>query len=239
MKFKAPLTEAFLMKRNFRFLIDTVLKNKKRRTIFCPNLGSLLGCDILGTRLWFSSAGRLSQGYLDILEIVEVNGGFLVAVNPDYAMTLVREGIRENKIPELQDYRFLHLNAVHNSLNGVDLLLKENGEQCYIHIEPVFYGDDRGHGFFPETIFQEINSLKELIAQKEQGHRAILFYCVQHNGIKCLRPLDVVHPAYGKTLRYAVSKGVEVLAYRSEINLRDITLNTRIPVLLSEDITSD
>lgn len=238
MKFKGPLTEAVLLKRNFRFLIDAVLKSKKRRCIYCPNLGTLLGCDILGTRLWFSSAGRLSQGYLDILELVEVNGGALVAVNPEYAVVLVREGVRENIITELQGYRFLHLNVAHNANHNVDLLLKEDGEQCYIHIEPVFFGDDRGEGFFPETIFQEVDSLKELIAQREMGHRAVLFYCVQHNGIRCVRPLDAVHPVYGKMLRQAVETGVEVLAYRAQATVRDITLETRIPVLFSEDITS-
>lgn len=237
MKFKGPLTESVLLKRHFRFLMEVILKNKKRRTIYCPNLGTLLGCDILGTRLWFSSAGRLSQGYLDILELVEVNEGYMVAVNPDYAMVLVREGVRENIIAELQNYRFLHLNSVH-ACKGVDLLLKETGEQCYIHIEPIFYGDERGEGIFPETVFQEIQSLKELIHQKEMGHRAVLFYCVQHNGIKCVRPSDVVHPLYNTLLKQAVSMGVEVLAYRATINLREITLESRIPVLLSEDITS-
>lgn len=235
MKFKGPLTEAVLLKRYFRFLIDAVLKSKRRRTIYCPNLGMLLGCDILGTRLWFSSAGRLSQGYLDILELVEVNGGFLVAINPEYAVMLVREGVRENTIQELQGYRFLHLNVAHGAANSVDLLLKEDGEQCYIHIEPILYGDNKGEGFFPETIFQEIDSLKELIIQREMGHRAVLFYCVQHSGIRSVRPLDAVHPQYGKILRQAVSKGVEVLAYRAQINLREIVLESRIPVLLSEE----
>ena len=103
MKFKKPLTEAILLKRTFRFLIEVILANRRRRMVYCPNLGPLLNCDVLGSRIWFSAANRLAQGYLEVLELTEINGGELVAVNPDYAHMLVREGLCHEKISELKD----------------------------------------------------------------------------------------------------------------------------------------
>lgn len=237
MNFKNPLTEAILLRRSFRFLVEVVLANKKRRIIYCPNLGPLLNCEILGSRIWFSAANRLSQGYLEVLEITEINNGELVAVNPDYAQILVREALQQELIPELKDYRFLNSNIVSHA-NNIELLLKENGEQCFIHIEPVFFGDDRGEGLFPETLNQSVTQIEELIIQKELGNRAILFYCMQNSAIHYLRLADRLHPLYGRMLREAALVGVEILAYRTSISLQEMRLDARIPVLLSEDITS-
>lgn len=235
MQFKKPLTEAVLLKRCFRFLAEVILANRKRRMIYCPNLGPLLNCDVLGSRLWFSPANRLSQGYLDILELTEINGGELVAVNPEYAQILVREGLCQDRISELKEFRFLHSNTIAGA-HPIELLLKENGEQCFIHIEPVFFGDDRGEGYFPETLNQSVTPIQELITQKELGNRAVLFYCIQNTGIRCLRLADSIHPQYAKILRAAAEAGVELLAYRTDISLKEMILESRIPIMLSENI---
>lgn len=236
MKFKAPLTEAILLRRYFRFLADVALKNKKRRTLYCPNLGPLTHCDILGSRIWFSNTSRLSHGYLDVWELVEVDKGWLVCVHPEHAKQVVMEGVHQGVVPELKDFRFLHSPITPAPGNGVELLLKENGEQCFLYIEPVLFGDERGDGYFPEKVGMGIAAVKELMALKEANHRAMIFYCIQHMGIRCLRPADAIDPMYGKLLREAHSKGVEVLAYRTDISLREINLGSRVPVLLSENI---
>lgn len=236
MRFKGPLTEAILLRRYFRFLVDVSLKNRKKRTLYCPNLGPLLHCDVLGSRVWFSSAHRMSPGYLDIWELVEVNGGWLVCINPEYSKTLVMEAIHQEGIPELKDFRFLQSPISPSPGNNIDLLLKDNGEQCFMHIEPVFLGDDRGEGSFPEIAGMGLTALRDLMALKAAGHRTMLFYCVQHAGVGILRPSDGIDPLYGKTLREAVAMGVELLAYRVHLTLEEMNLESSIPVLLSEDI---
>ncbi len=236
MKFKGPLTEATLLKRYFRFLVDVFVGPQQKRTLYCPNLGPLTYCDVLGSRVWFSKADRLSHGYLDVWELCEVDGGWLVCVNPNHADILVREALAQDSLLELVDFRFLQAVIVPNMGNGIELLLKENGEQCFIHIEPVLAGDQKNNGFFPEERGIGSSALYELIALRESGHKAVLLYCVLHNGIRCIRPADFVDPHYSNLLREAVGKGVEVLAYRVSINLQEIKLDCRIPVLLSEDI---
>lgn len=238
MKFKSILTEAILLKRHFRFLAEVALKNKRKRMLYCPNLGPLINCDVLGSRVWFSTANRLSRGYLDTWELVEVNGGWLVSINPEYAKYLVIEGLEQNAFAELNGYHFLHSPLMPLLKEGIELLLKENGEQCFLCIEPVLFGTEQGDGYFPEMIGRGISSLHELISLREAGHRTVLFFCVQHTGIQCIRPANTIDPHYGKLLREAVANGVEVIAYRTHITLREMQLTTKIPVLLSEDIIS-
>lgn len=235
MRFKSPLTEAVLLKRSFRFLAEVILKNKRKRMLYCPNLGSLRHCDVLGSRLWFSNPNRLSQGYLDIWELTEVDGGWLVFINQGYAGILVREAIEYHLIPELEGFRFLQSSMMPNFGNSIEMLLKENGEQCFIHVESVLCADKRNEGYFPAEKGIGISALEELMALKEAGHRTILFYCIQHNGITCLRPADSIDPIYGVRLREAVSSGVELLAYRAHISLQEVTLGSAIPVLLTEE----
>ena len=63
MKFKGVLTEGELLKRHYRFLAEVALKNRKKRMLYCPNLSAMSHCDVLGSRIWYSTANRLSQGY--------------------------------------------------------------------------------------------------------------------------------------------------------------------------------
>ncbi len=238
MKFKSSLTEAVLLKRHYRFLAEIALQNKRRRMIYCPNLGSLKQCDILGSRIWFSNPLRLSQGCLDIWELTEVNGGWLVAINPSEADTLVREAVELGVIPELSGFQYVQAPIIPRLGNGIELLIKDNGEQCFIHVEPILNGDDRNEASFPTVKGEGMNALNELLVLKENGHRVILIYCIQHNGVCGLRPADRVDPHYGRLLREAIAKGIEVIAYRAFITLEEARLGTRIPILLSENIIS-
>lgn len=235
MRFKSPLIEATLLKRSFRFLAEVGLKNKKKRMLYCPNLGALRHCDVLGSRVWFSNPNRLSQGHLDIWELTEIDGVWLVFINQGYASALVREAVEYHLIPELEGFRFLQSPMMPSFGHGIEMLLKENGEQCFIHAEPVLTADERNEGYFPEERGVGISALEELMALKEAGHRAILFYCIQHNGITCLRPADNIDPVYGMRLREAVALGVEFLAYRAYISLQEVTLGSAVPILLTQE----
>jgi sugar fermentation stimulation protein A len=59
---------------------------------------------------------------------------------------------------------------------------------------------------------------------KQQGHRAVLFFCVQHSGINGVCPADEIDPAYGDIVRQAMAMGVEVLAYGCELSVAEIKL---------------
>lgn len=236
MKFKSPLIEAVLLKRHFRFLVEVALSNRKKRMLYCPTLVPLPHCDVLGSRIWFSMANRLSQGYLDVWELTEVNGGWLVSINPEHAQLLIREALDCDKIPTLEGFRFFHSPAISKLGNGIELLLKETGEQCFIRVQPVYFVDERNHGLFPEVSGVGISTLYDLMSLRESGHRAVLFYCALHSGLTCIRPSDNVEPQYSKILREAINKGVEILAYRANVNVREMTLDAQIPLLLPEDI---
>jgi sugar fermentation stimulation protein A len=235
MKFKQTLTEAILLKRHYRFLAEISLKNRQKRMLYCPNLGPMPHCDILGSRIWFSRPTRLSQGCLDVWELTEVNGGWLVCVHSSYTPVLVREAIELGRIPELMDFHNWQTPTVPKIGEGIELLMNNEGEQCFVHLETVLSGDEKNEGYFPNKKGEGIAALKELIALRENGCRTVLLYCIQHNGVYALKTANAVDEQYGILLREAAKKGVEILAYRVSIAMDEIALTTKVPVLLSEN----
>jgi sugar fermentation stimulation protein A len=86
-----------------------------------------------------------------------------------------------------------------------------------------------GLGLFPDSVSDRGRKhLRELMAMVAQGHRAVLFYCVQHTGIERVKAAHLIDPKYAQTLAQAVEAGVEVLAYGAEISPEEITLNRRL-----------
>jgi sugar fermentation stimulation protein A len=57
----------------------------------------------------------------------------------------------------------------------------------------------------------------------------MMFYFIQRMDAQVFRPADHIDPEYGRRLRQAVEKGIEVLAYDVRISLQGIELNKYIP----------
>jgi sugar fermentation stimulation protein A len=241
-KFKSRLSEATLLKRHLRFLVEVALPEpvfKAHKIIFCPNLEPLLGCDVLGSRLWYSAANPFSTSHiLDTWEITEIDKGHLVCINPEHTKTLVVEAVNRGIIRELHGFYFFKKTVYFGHNNAIHVLVSSHGEQAFLGIESVTFGNAAGTGFFPDSRTKDMKNLYELMAIRQAGYRAILLFCVQNTEIKNVRPANDIHPAYTALLREAQSAGVEILAYRSMITLEGLDLIDRIPVILSENIIS-
>ncbi len=110
-------------------------------------------------------------------------------------------------------------------------------ERCYVEVKSVTLMEAPGQGLFPDAVSERGRKhLRELMDIVRQGDRAVLLFCVQHSGVERVAPADAIDPAYGDTLRDAMTAGVEVIAYRAEIDPEQasIRLATRLPVSASE-----
>lgn len=235
MKFNYSLTEATLLKRTLKFIAEISLPDKKRLLVRCPNLGDLSGCDILGSKVWFSQA--LTYEDLNTWELVEVDNGDLVCINEEHAIDIIIEGITKSLIPELQSYSLLQTNVPFENFETIDILLEEKTNQCYVYIVPIIYSNDKKEGLYPNKIGAGLKHLQNLISLKEEGKRTVLLFCVMHSGIDAVKPNENLDPLYSRLLSQAARNGVEILAYKTSISPEGIIINNSIPVLLSEDIS--
>lgn len=233
MRFSSNLTEATLLKRSLKFLAEIVLNNGQKLMIRCPNFNPMIGCDILGTKLWYSTA----VGYhcLPTWEIVEVDGGHLVSINPEIIKPLIIEGIKKGIIEEFLTYNVLHAGNSYEQHSQQWLLLEKENEKCYVCLEHVTLGNEQGEGFFPETHGMGTTNIHKLIKLSQEGHKAILFFCVMHTGLKNIKPAYHIDPNYEELLQKAMDEGVQLLAYKSSIALQGIEFSMRLPILFSKD----
>ncbi len=244
MKFVPALQQGVLLRRYKRFLADvqplgsTGEYEGDERTIHCPNTGSMKNCVAPGESCWFSTSSNAKRKYPNTWEIATTPQGHLAGVNTGRANTLVREALEAGRVEALAGFDSLRAEVPYGEERSrIDFLLEFGAQQCFVEVKSVtlWAGDERkpGRGLFPDSVSTRATKhLRELMQMRAEGHRAVLFYCVQHSGITSVSPADDIDPKYGKTLREAIACGVEVLAYAADISPESIELKRALPVKL-------
>ena len=229
------MIEGRLLRRYQRFLAEVALPNGQSVTAHCPNTGSMLGCAEPGSRVWLSDSGSATRKYPLTWELVETGGG-LVGLNTNLSNRLVREAIENGIITELQGYPAMRSEVRFGAENSrVDLLLEGNGPACWVEVKNVTLAEG-GVARFPDAVTARgTKHLRELAAMAEAGHRAVLCFCVQRDDVQEVRPADHIDPLYGCTLREALARGMEAIAYRAEISPEGIELRHRLPVVCPDE----
>lgn len=236
MRFESPLIEARLLRRYQRFLADVELADGRVATAHTPNTGAMLGCSRPGSRVWLRAAGSAGRKYPWAWELVEAEPGVLVGINTVLANRLVREGVESGTVAELQGYSSMRPEVRYGRENSrIDWLLETpEGRLCYLEVKNVTLAE-AGRALFPDAVTARgTKHLRELAEMARQGHRAVIFYCVQREDAMALAPADRIDPAYGKAFREVLAAGVEALAYRADVSLEGIRLSERLPVKCGE-----
>ncbi|MEE8057238.1 MAG: DNA/RNA nuclease SfsA [Pseudomonadales bacterium] len=233
-----PLIKATLIKRYKRFLADVTLETSEQLTVHCPNTGAMTGCAEPNAPVWLSTSDNPKRKYPQTWELVQTPAGYMVCIHSAKANDLVKEAIERDLIAELIGYDSVRSEVTYGEENSrIDLLLsndKAHGfkERCFIEVKSVTLLLEEGVGVFPDAVSDRGRKhLRELITMVQRGHRAVLFFCVQHTGIARVAPADAIDAKYGETFREALEAGVEVLAYRAKVSPESIELIEVLPVL--------
>lgn len=237
MKFSPPFQAARLIKRYKRFLADIETDAGAVFTIHCPNTGSMLNCNAPGSRIWYSTSTSKTRKYPQTFEMIEMADGALAGINTGRANHLVREAIAAGVVASLTGYASMRAEVKYGQENSrIDFLLQQHGEDdrdCYVEVKNVTLGTGDGLGLFPDAVSTRgAKHLRELMHIASEGHRAVLFFCVQHSGIDRVEPATDIDPVYSKTLGEAAASGVEILAYRASMSPAEIRLDRQVPVVL-------
>ena len=234
MKFKTPLIKATLIKRYKRFLADVSLESGEIITIHTANTGTMLGCSAPGSTVWISDSRNPKRKCRYSWELTVLEQGALVGINTMLSNHLVREGIVDGAIKELQGYDVIRPEVRYGLENSrIDLLLENDGsdEKCYVEVKNVTAVID-GMALFPDAVSKRgAKHLRELIEMVNDGHRAVICFCVQREDASAVRPADEIDRVYGETLRHALDCGVEAIAYMAKLSISGIELVNGLPVV--------
>ena len=247
MKFEFPLLKGKWIKRYKRFMVDLDLPSGDVLTVHNANTGSMKNCYVEGGDAWYWDSKNEKRKYPHSLELVETPSGHVACINTSRPNYLVAEAITNGVVKELQDFETLKTEVRYGGEKSrIDILLSGGEKDIYVEVKnttllenttngkPDENGDStEGCGYFPDSVSDRASKhLRELMRMVEEGHRGVIFFCVNHSGIKQVSPADHIDPVYGQLLREAQEKGVEILAYQSDISETEIKLNKRLPVVL-------
>lgn len=235
MQFSQALIEGRLIRRYKRFLADVELADGAIVTAHTPNTGSMQGCAEPGSRIWLSRSDNPKRKYPYSWELVETRTGAMVGINTALPSQLVHEAIESGVITELQGYHTIRREVRYGQEKSrIDLLLERRDERCYVEIKNVTLVDEQQRALFPDAVTERgTRHLRELMSVvREEGMRGVMVYCVQRGDVQSFTPAASIDPVYAETLRQALARGVEAVAYRAEVTPNAIRLATPLPVEL-------
>jgi sugar fermentation stimulation protein A len=234
-QYELPLIEGRLIKRYKRFLADIRLADGSEITVHCPNTGSMKRCAEPDSRVWLSDSANPKRKYQFTWEWVEVDEKYKACVNTARPNRLVEEALLARSIPQFTgDYQVVREPKVEDGRLDfrLDFAPAEGQTPTYIEVKSVtLLEQDNGLGCFPDAVTARgLKHLQRLLVLHQEGHRAVLLFCVPHEGIQRVRAADHIDPAYAKALSEVVKQGVEVLAYSVKFDHAGMTLLNEIPV---------
>ena len=115
---------------------------------------------------------------------------------------------------------------------SINIFLTNNFERCLLEVKSCTLM--KGHlALFPDAKTRRGRKhLEDLIRGRREDFRASILFLIQRPGAEIFSSHDEVDPLFGKTLRKAASKGVEILAYDSQLVGNRMLFGNRVSVEL-------
>lgn len=220
MNFPDTLIPGRLLKRYKRFLADVRLDDGELVTAHCPNTGSMMGCQPENARVWLSPASNPKRKLPYTWELVETAPGTLACVNTGRPNAQARAAVEAGIISDLSGYGSVRAEVRYgDEKSRIDLHLsgQPGKADAWVEVKNVTLCED-GIGYFPDAVtLRGQKHLRELMAQVRAGDRGVLLFCVNHTGVREVRPADHIDAAYGDLLRQAADAGVELMAWQADL----------------------
>lgn len=226
-----PLTEGILLRRYKRFLVDAEIDGQMV-TAHTSNTGRMIGCSEPGRRIWLSEHAAPQRRYPLTLEMIDMPNS-LVGVNTLVPNRLAAHSIQLGLLPETGLVTGVEKEVkVGNSRldlkinTAANIAIMVEVKNCTLAENSVAY--------FPDAVTARgTRHLEELARQVAQGRRGALFIVTQRSDAEIFAPADHIDPLWGQTLRQVIAVGVEVWAYKVDLDLTGIRLGASLPLHLN------
>jgi sugar fermentation stimulation protein A len=226
------LLQGRLLRRYKRFLADVEMADGSQLTVHCPNTGAMTGCAEPGAVVWLSTSDSKSRKYPHTWELVETSRG-MACIHSARANAVVREAFASGRIPGFEDYGQIRSEVRYHDNSRADLLLEGDAGRVFVEVKSVTLCREGGQGLFPDAVSSRGRKhLQALQAMRNESTRALMFFCVFHQGIERVSAAGDIDPAYRDALALAMEAGVEVLAWATKITPAGLELGESLPFSL-------
>jgi len=235
MRFTGELVPATLIRRYKRFLADVELADGSVTTAHVANPGAMIGLQAPGSRVWLSRSANKARKLPLSWELIEADFGAgleLAGLNTGHPNTIVAEALAADVIPELAGYSTIRREVKYGKASRVDFLLEAVGQpSCYLEIKNVHLMRRPGLAEFPDSVTARgARHLDELAAMVGQGFRSVMLFVIQIGSAGRFALARDIDPAYGAAFDRARAAGVEALAYKCTLGVKEIRLSGPVSI---------
>ncbi len=225
------LTRGILIHRYKRFLADVEVEGGVI-TAHTPNTGRMLGCCLPGRPVWLSRHDNPGRKYAFTLEMIDMPTA-LVGLNTSVPNKLAALAALDGVLAELSGPATRVDREVAVGRSRLDLrIVDRNGCEIMVEVKNCTLAEN-GTAYFPDAVTARgAKHLDELAELAGEGRRAAILIVVQRADADCFSPADHIDPEWGRRLRAALAVGVEIWAYRADLDLQKISLGKRLSVIL-------
>jgi sugar fermentation stimulation protein A len=226
MRFASTLIPGTLARRYKRFLADVVLETGDVTTVHVANPGAMTGLDRPFSRIWLSDSANPLRKLRYTWELVGVNTGL--------PHQLVAEALEQQLIPELRDYSSVRREVRYGVSSRIDFLLTApQRPPCYLEIKNVHLMRRPRLAEFPDCVTERgAKHLRELVAMRITGARTVLLFVIQIGSADSFAVARDIDKVYAEGFRQAREQGVEMLAWRCNVDVDGVAVAARVPIAL-------
>ena len=225
MKFTNTLIKGKLIKRYKRFFVD-IKVNNKILTAHCPNTGSMMGLLDQGNDVWLSKSNDPKRKLKYTLEIIKVRKN-MIGVNTLRANKIVNHGLENKLIKEFISCRKIKPEYKYSNDTRFDFLcdnkLLEVKNVTFIRNNIAQFPDAR-----TERGTKHLIKLKESISKKFKPFVLFLTQIEDINKFSIAKDID---ENYFKNYLIAKKAGVKFIAYKCDVNSKEIKIKEKIEIL--------
>ncbi len=221
------LIPAWFVKRTNRFTAGLRLENGTLANAFIPTTGRLTGVLVPGCSVWLAQAD-LSTGRktaYDIVLVELIDGGFC-CINALNANRIFAEAVGLRQLSAFQYNEVKNEVAIGKS--RLDFRLVSGKDVCWAEVKSVTYVKN-GVGKFPDApTSRGRKHLLELADLAKSGDRVSVVFIAQREDALSFAPYADIDPEFAETLKTVNQQGVEIHAYRCNVNLVSIEISESI-----------
>lgn len=218
------IREGRFLSRPNRFIAHVEVDGKVE-VCHVKNTGRCRELLIPGTTVWIDESDNPNRKTRFDLIAVD-RGGMMVNMDSQAPNRLFAEWAKEGHLGALDEIKA----ECRFGESRFDFRLRQGEQLTYVEVKGCTL-EVAGEALFPDAPTERgVRHIRELMAAKAAGHRAILFIVIQMKGAKVFRPNRATHPAFADALQEAQAAGVEIMAWDCVVSPETVQIDQPIEV---------
>ena len=226
MKFTSTLIKGKLIKRYKRFFTD-INVNNELITAHCPNTGSMMGLLDVGNIVWLTKHNDPKRKLKFTLEMIKVKNK-VVGVNTHRANRIVEHGLKNQLINEFKKIKLIKPEFKFSKDTRFDFLC----DKKIIEVKNVTLMRKNKIAEFPDAVTSRgTKHLIKLVESMKKKFDPYVLFLTQIQGIEYFRIAKDIDYNYYENYLLAKKAGVNFLAYRCDLNSKEIKIEKKIKII--------